>query len=257
MQWFDAGVNLLDPRFDAAETLAQAAAAAVTKVCVITTEPDEWEAAYALYCQFPEQVCYTLGVHPHNASKVTASDWTRLVQLAARPGMVAVGECGLDFLRNLSPQDVQLQVFEQQLQLACELKLPVYLHERDAFTQQYKLLTQYRNSLVGGIAHCFTTHREHLNAYLELDLYIGITGWVCDPKRGDDLRDAMTALPLNRLILETDAPYLFPKNLRPRQRNNQPAFLPSIGEQVAELKQCSLEEVARVSYANAMQLFNL
>ena len=257
MSWFDAGVNLLDKRFDVDEVIQRAKGAGVEKLCIITTHPSEWDAAAALYNKYPSHCCYTIGVHPHNAKDVTESDYQRLRELAQQEGCVAVGECGLDFNRNFSPQDVQLAVFEAQLDIAVSLNLPVYLHERDAFSEQVSLLTRYMPRLRGGIAHCFTGTTEQVEAYLSLGLYIGITGWVCDDKRGEDLRDAVKHIPLDRLILETDAPYLFPKTLRPRKRNNEPAYLPHIAQQLGEYLQVETDKLRISSYANTCELFSL
>ena len=257
MPWFDAGVNLLDKRFDAEEVIQRAQDAGVEKLCVITTHPNEWDAAVALYEKHPDHCCFTIGVHPHNAKDVTEGDYDRLRELAQHQGCVAIGECGLDFNRNFSPKDVQLAVFEAQLNLATSLNLPVYLHERDAFNEQIGLLTQYMPSLKGGIAHCFTGTAEQVKAYVSLGLYIGITGWVCDDKRGADLRDAVKHIPPNKLILETDAPYLFPKTLRPRKRNNEPAFLPHIAQQLGEYLQLDTDKLRISSYANSCELFSL
>ena len=257
MPWFDAGVNLLDKRFDADEVIQRAQEAGVEKLCVITTHPSEWDAAVLLYKKYPDQCCFTIGVHPHNAKDVTESDYDRLRELAQHQGCVAIGECGLDFNRNFSPQDVQLTVFEAQLKIAASLNLPVYLHERDAFSEQVQLLTQYMPQLKGGIAHCFTGTAEQVKTYLSLGLFIGITGWVCDDKRGEDLRDAVNHIPLDKLILETDAPYLFPKTLRPRKRNNEPAFLPHIAQQLGEYLQVDTDKLRISSYANSCELFSL
>lgn len=257
MQWFDAGVNLLDPRLDPQETLQAASNAGVDRLCVITTQPKEWALAEQLYQQFPEQICYTVGVHPHCAKLVSETDFVNLEKAAQLPGAVAIGECGLDFNRNFSPQDTQVEVFKRQLALAVELQKPVYLHERDAFDTQLDCLTQVEHSLVGGIAHCFTSHQSHMQAYLDKGLYIGITGWVCDPRRGAELRQALPVLPLDRLILETDAPYLYPKTRKPRASNNQPAYLPYIAESVGELLEISPAELSRSSYANTCRLFNI
>ncbi len=257
MEWFDAGVNLLDRRFDVAEVLAEARQAGVTRICLITTHPDEWEAAAGLYAAHPDQLCYTLGVHPHHAKDVRPEHYTRLQELATAPGVVAIGECGLDFNRNFSPPAIQQQVFREQLKLAVTLGLPVYLHERDAFAEQQAILNEFAAGLTGGLAHCFTGDTASMRAYLALGLHIGITGWVCDPKRGQALREAVTSLPLNRLILETDAPYLFPKSLRPRKRNNTPATLPHIATQLAEILESSPAELSNSSYANTCDLFGL
>lgn len=257
MPWFDAGVNLLDRRFDAHQVITHAIDAGVQKMCVITTHPNEWERAAQLYHAFPEHLCYTIGVHPHNAKDVSEVDLTRLNVAAQAPGVVAIGECGLDFNRDFSPRPVQKAVFEAQLRIANELQLPVYLHERDAFDEQVACLAKAIGQLPGGIAHCFTGTTKQLKTYLDMGLYIGITGWVCDDKRGEALRDALVHIPQDKLVLETDAPYLFPKTLRPRKRNNEPAFLPHIGEQVGQLLSIDAEQLQSTSYANTCRLFSL
>ncbi|BFT28996.1 3'-5' ssDNA/RNA exonuclease TatD [Alteromonas sp. D210916BOD_24] len=257
MAWFDAGVNLLDKRFDPDEIIGRAMDAGVEKLCIITTHPDEWEKAIVLYEAYPQQCCFTIGVHPHNAKEVEQDHYRLLRQFAQNKGCVAIGECGLDFNRNFSGQQTQLSVFEAQLSIATELNLPVYLHERDAFEAQIALLSQYMPQLSGGIAHCFTGNAAQVKRYLALGLYIGITGWVCDDKRGETLRDAVQHIPLEKLILETDAPYLFPKTLRPRKRNNEPAFLPHIASQLGEYLAVETDILRKCSYANACELFSL
>ena len=248
---------MLDKRFDADEVIQRAKDAGVDKLCIITTHPKEWESAIALYNQYPNECCYTIGVHPHNAKDVSEKDYPLLRELAQQEGCVAIGECGLDFTRNFSSQSVQRDVFEEQLKIAADVNLPVYLHERDAFSEQLSLLTRYMPNIKGGIAHCFTGSTEQVKQYLALGLYIGVTGWVCDEKRGKELRGAVKHIPLNRLVLETDAPYLFPKTLRPRKRNNEPAFLPHIGQQLAEYLQVDTEKLSISSYANTCELFSL
>ena len=258
MPWFDAGINLLDKRFDAEDIVTSAVAAGVERLCVITTHPDEWDAAAALYQQYPDNLCYTVGIHPHNAKEAGSSVWPALKKAAARPGVVAIGECGLDFNRMFSPREQQLEVFEQQLAIACSLNMPVYLHERDAFSSQIQLLQQYASRLTaGGIAHCFTGPAEQMQAYLALGLFVGITGWVCDDKRGELLQQALKRLPADRVILETDGPYLFPKTLKPRRRNNDPTTIPHIGQYVANLMNISQAQLMQVSYANTCRLFSL
>lgn len=257
LKWFDAGVNLLDRRFNPHDVIARAVEAGVDKLCIITTEPDEWDDAQALYQRYPEHLCYTVGCHPHNAKVMTEDDFTGLEQRLDCPGVVAVGECGLDFNRDFSPRDVQESVFRRQLAIAVKHNKPVYLHERDAFALQLDCLDSVEGQLAGGIAHCFTGYHDAMQAYLDRGLYIGITGWVCDEKRGGDLREAVKQLPLNRLILETDAPYLFPKNHRPKSKNNEPAFISSIGRYLADLTEISYEELAQNSYANTCRVFKV
>ena len=256
MTWFDAGVNLLDGRFDANEVIANACAAGVSKLCVITTHPKEWDDARTLYEAFPEQLVYTLGVHPHNAKDVTAADLQQLESLCEQPGLVAVGEC--DFNRDFSPRPVQIDVFQAQLEIAKRVNKPVYLHERDAFSQQLECLESvFGSHAIDGIAHCFTGTKSQLHAYIERGLYIGVTGWLCDEKRGQSLREAVAALPLDKLIFETDAPYLFPKTVRPRKRNNEPALLPHIAEEFAQVTGHSFSKLAQISYTNTLSLFRL
>lgn len=255
MAWFDAGINLFDERMPIEQTIHEALTAGVSRMCLITTHPDEWQQAEIHARQFPEQLCYTLGIHPHNAKDACPEHWDELRERAQQPGVVAIGECGLDFNRDFSPRDVQRTVFSEQLLIAAELKKPVYLHERDAFSDQLAILDVFRQRLVGGIAHCFTGTTTQMQAYLQLGLYIGITGWVCDPKRGKSLQEALPDLPTERLILETDAPYLYPKSRRPRQRNNSPAYLPHIGAQVAMMLSIDVEALATLSFNNTQRLF--
>ena len=259
MEWFDIGVNLLDKRFEPIEVLQRAADKAVNKVCVISSDLKESSKAQSFVenTVSPCSVYYTAGVHPHQADHASEQDLLQLKPFCADESMVAIGECGLDFNRNFSTPENQLAVFEAQLKIAAENHQTVYLHERDAFEPQIALLKRYLPDIPSAIVHCFTGTRAQLDAYLELGCYIGITGWVCDDKRGADLQDAVKAIPLQRLLLETDAPYLFPKNVRPRMKNNEPCCLPHVGEKVAELTQQALETIARQSYQNALSAFRI
>ena len=173
--------------------------------------------------------------------------------------MVAVGECGLDFFRNFSPPDAQERAFVAQLELAAECGLPVFLHQRDAHERFTAILTEHRKSLTGGVAHCFTGGPAELEAYLELGLYIGVTGWLCDDRRGAALRAALPRIPLDRLLLETDAPYLLPRDLaeKPRNRRNEPAFLPHVLAKTAEGLGMPIDSVARAATENTEKLFGL
>ncbi|QJR80508.1 TatD family hydrolase [Alteromonas pelagimontana] len=257
MRWFDAGVNLLDARLDPDAVIRASVEAGVDKLCVITTQPKEWALAAKLCRQFPEHLCFTVGIHPHCAKLATDHDLSQLKHFIRQPGAVAIGECGLDFNRNFSPPDVQVAVFKAQLAIAVEMNMPVYLHERDAFDTQMECLMPVADKLVGGIAHCFTSDAESMHAYVDVGLDIGVTGWICDPQRGEALREAVLSLPLERLVLETDAPYLYPKTRKPRQRHNQPACLPFIGQQISELTGIPPAIISQRSYANTLRLFQL
>jgi TatD DNase family protein len=260
MKWFDIGVNLLDKRFTATDVIHRALQQSVEQMCVISSTIEETMAARDLVKNHNElvgfqQLVYTAGVHPHYADGFSDEVIRQLHHLSTDPNMVAVGECGLDFNRNFSSQENQLKAFEAQLKCAAELKKTVYLHERDAFEIQIRMLKQYLPNIPNAIVHCFTGSKAQMDAYLELGCYIGITGWVCDDKRGTELQEAVKSLPLERLLLETDSPYLFPKNVRPRAKNNEPCFLPHIAQKIADLKGVELQQVSAASIENAHKVF--
>jgi len=208
MYWFDIGVNLLDRRFCAADVIARAAEQSVNQLCVISSNLEETIAAQAFVQNHNnrvgfQQLVYTAGVHPHHADGFSADVVIQLNQLASDNNMVAIGECGLDFNRNFSTQENQLSAFEAQLVCAVQCNKTIYLHERDAFESQIRLLKEYLPNIPNAIVHCFTGSTRQMEAYLELGCYIGITGWVCDDNRGIDLQEAVKYLPLDRLLLET------------------------------------------------------
>ncbi|HVJ30057.1 MAG TPA: TatD family hydrolase, partial [Gammaproteobacteria bacterium] len=158
-----------------------------------------------------------------------------------------------------SPREAQRRAFAAQLELAAEAHKPVFLHQRDAHDELVAMLAPKRASLVGGVAHCFTGGPKELQAYLGLDLYVGVTGWVCDERRGAELRAAVPLIPLDRLLVETDAPYLLPRDLEPppRGRRNEPQFVAHVLERVAALLEQPVDVVARATTANAERLFGL
>ncbi len=261
MSWCDIGVNFTDKRLDFEPVFERAMAADIDHIIITGTSLDKSQQAIQLAEQYPSHLSTTAGVHPHDASQFSLQTINELKALAKSNRVVAIGECGLDFNRNFSTPEQQFFAFEQQLKLACELGLPVFLHERDAFEAQIKFLTKYRNALKGGVVHCFTGNIQQMNHYLDLDLYIGITGWVCDLKRGQALRDAVKSLPLNRILLETDAPYLRPKGLANNRKvdngNNEPAYLPYVAEEIASLMATDIKTLQISSQANTHALFNI
>ncbi|SNY59547.1 Sec-independent protein translocase TatD [Arsukibacterium tuosuense] len=254
--WFDCGVNLFSAQFAGSEQQVwlRAQQAGVSNMLLIGSDITE-SLLNQQFC-LSHRGCYTTaGVHPHQAGNV-AADWlVQLNNLLALPAVVAVGECGLDFNRDFSPRPVQQQVFASQLQLAKQRQKPVYLHERDAFSTQLAMLTEQH--INRGVAHCFTGDSSQLKAYLDLGLYIGITGWVCDERRGQSLQQAISYLPLDRILLETDAPYLLPRTLKPRPKHNEPAFIPAIAAEVCRLKNIDSQHLAAACAANARRLFSL
>jgi len=261
MKWIDIGVNLTNKRFDQDRDLLIRSAidAGVTQMVVTGTNPAESQAAMALSKQYPGILFATAGCHPHDAKSLNEGELCLLDSIARENAVVAIGECGLDFNRNFSTPQQQISAFERQLELAAKLKKPVFLHERDAFDSQYQILKDYLPSLVGAVSHCFTGSREQLLAYLELGLHIGITGWICDERRGRPLLEMVVEIPDERLLLETDAPYLTPRTLdkKPKGGRNEPKFLPHIGQVVADARGQSVENVSAISYRNSRRFFNL
>jgi len=255
---FDIGVNLFSSQFDAdrAEVIQRAKAENVQRLLLISSDLAETEqnsnyshAQSGLYC--------TAGVHPHAAADV-ADNWiAQLVQLSRHHKVVAIGECGLDFNRDFSPRAQQIDVFEQQLQLAKQLNKAVYLHERDAFDTQLALLKQHH--IGHGVAHCFTGDQQQMRSYLDLGLHIGITGWLCDERRHQQLLDAVQYLPLDRLLIETDAPYLLPRTLlaKPKNRRNEPMYLPEIVRYIAQITGHQPEQIQQICWQNSCEVFNL
>ncbi|MFO6423349.1 TatD family hydrolase [Motilimonas sp. KMU-193] len=243
----DIGINLTNARFDKdrAEVIAAAQQAGVTAMIVTGTSLQESQQAAQLAAQYPDYLYATAGVHPHDAKSVDQDTWPALRELWALPQVKAVGECGLDYNRDFSPRPIQDKVFAAQLEQAVELQLPVFLHERDASARFIEILKPYRDQLPAAVLHCFTGTQEELHAYLDLDLHIGITGWICDERRGLHLHDAVKVIPDNRLMIETDSPYLVPRSLRPKPKSsrNLPQYLPHIAQTIADIKGQPLAEL--------------
>lgn len=234
----DIGVNLTNSRFDGKhdEIIEQSLEAGVKTLIVTGTSMAESEAAFKLCQQYPEQLYFTAGVHPHDASSYDNTTSATLKDLSKEVACVAIGETGLDFNRNFSTPEQQVAAFEAQIELAIETGKPMFLHERDAFTRQFEMLKSYRDQLSNAVIHCFTGDQKSLFGYLDLDLYIGITGWVCDERRGIELQQLVHNIPLDRLMIETDSPYLLPRNMvkKPKDRSNRPAFLPWVLHQITQ-----------------------
>jgi TatD DNase family protein len=257
----DIGLNLTHDSYDKDRdtVIADAIAAGVSRMIVTGTSVTASVQAVELALSRPGVLFATAGIHPHHASDFDTHSLEALNRLIGNRAAVAVGECGLDYFRNFSPQRDQLRAFEAQLELAAATSAPVFLHQRDAHEDMLRLLAKHRGSLTGGVAHCFTGDREQIAAYLDLNLYLGITGWVCDERRGEALRQAVPLLPLDRLLLETDAPYLLPRDLdpAPKDRRNEPKYLPHIADSVARLLQVPAAVVAAAATNNAERLFSL
>jgi TatD DNase family protein len=257
--YIDIGVNLAGRQFrhDWPKVVQQAQDHGVAQILITGTSVEASQAASGMALKHPGVLFSTSGIHPHGAKDCSPQALNTLREVAQAPHVVAIGECGLDFNRMFSPQKDQEAAFHAQLELAAELKMPVFLHERDAYPRFAEILAQWRPELPGAVVHCFTGEREALQHYLELDCHIGIPGWVCDERRGYGLAELVPEIPDERLLIETDAPWLTPRTLKPRPKRNLPEFLPHIAERIAELRGQSLAHVARVSTQNAQALFSM
>ena len=253
----DIGANLTHASFreDLDAVVARARQAGVSQVIITGTSVDESRAAAQLAQK--HQFHSTVGVHPHHAKDCDERTIGALRELAQDPRVVAIGECGLDFNRNYSPHPDQEKWFVAQIELAVELHKPLFLHSRDAHPRFAEILRTFK--LQKAVAHCFTGEREELHAYLDLGLYIGITGWICDERRGRHLLELLRDIPRERQLLETDAPYLTPRDMQPqpKARRNEPAFLPHIARTVARALGRPAEEIAAQTANNAQAFFGL
>lgn len=261
MQLLDIGVNFGHESFehDLDAVLQRANAHGVRRMVVTGASRDGSQQALTLAHAHPGTLFATAGVHPHHAIDYDDATDALLRKLAQDPAVVAVGETGLDYHRNYSPRAVQLQVFERQLQLAVDVQKPLFLHQRDAHDDFIALLRRYRDRIPAAVVHCFTDTGEALRDYLALDCHIGITGWICDERRGLHLRDLVREIPANRLLLETDSPYLLPRTVRPqpKHRRNEPMYLRHICEEIARDRGEEAAVTAANSTAAAAAFFKL
>ncbi len=260
----DIGVNLTNKRFDKDHeaVICRAKAENLSSLLITGTSVEESQKALAL-CQqyqktFPEYLYCTAGVHPHDADHVSSDYLEQLKELAGHNEVKAIGECGLDFNRNFSTPAQQQRVFSEQVSLAAELQMPLFLHQRDAFEPWFTTLKPYLGKVPAMVSHCFTGSKKELIRCLDADMFIGITGWLCDERRGQELRDIVSLIPLNRLLIETDAPYLTPRTIRPKPKSsrNEPSYLPFIVKEIASITGLDPKEIACQTSVNAKKVFN-
>jgi TatD DNase family protein len=257
----DIGANLAHDSFDhdRDEVVSRARESGVEIIIVTGSSRESSHRALELAEERPGFFFSTAGVHPHHASDWTDGDATWVRELAGKPPVVAIGETGLDFFRNFSTHEEQESCFRAQLALAAEAAKPVFLHQRDAHERFVSILGDYLPRISRAVAHCFTGSESELRAYLDLDLYVGITGWICDERRGHHLRELIRYIPEDRLLLETDAPYLLPRDLDPRPpgRRNEPMYLAHIAKTVAACAGKSVHQLAAETSSNARRFFGL
>ncbi|MED3662936.1 TatD family hydrolase [Ureibacillus sp. FSL K6-8385] len=257
----DIGVNLTDKHFnnDREKVIDRAIQNGVVQMILTGSSLKSSRQALEIAKQYPNILFSTAGIHPHDAKTFTSETIGELEKLAQHKEVVAIGECGLDFNRMYSPQDVQEECFEAQLHLARKLSMPLFLHERDAHERFCEIFANFRDLAETSVVHCFTGDEEQVKKYVSMGFYIGLTGWICDERRGRDLQNAVKYIPLDRLLIETDAPYLLPRNLenKPKNRRNEPAFLPHIAKEIAKYMGVEPEIVAKHATENTRKLFNL
>jgi len=256
----DIGANLTHESFrhDFDDVMARAHAAGVHQLLVTGSSLAASEQALSL-ARKHEELFATAGIHPHEASNANEAVLSDIASLASAPEVCAIGETGLDFNRDFSPRPTQEKVFNAHLAMACDIGKPVFLHQRDAHSRFLPILKEFRDQLAGGVVHCFTDNRQALYDYLDMDMYIGITGWICDERRGKELQTLVRDIPADRLLLETDAPYLVPRTLKPRPktRRNEPAWLTEVLQVTARCRDTDERRLALQTTDNARRLFSL
>ncbi len=257
----DIGANLAHDSFDddRDEVLRRASDVNVSTLIITGSSNESNVAAMQLAGQYPGKLYSTAGVHPHHASDYDQKSDDIIRKCLADNRCVAVGECGLDYFRNLSPRDAQLDAFRAQLDIAADTGHPVFLHQRDAHDDFVEVLDDALPKLSRAVAHCFTGEGASLQEFLAMGLYIGITGWICDERRGEHLKGIVSSIPDDRLMIETDSPYLLPRTLRPRpkSRRNEPAYLPEILKTIAAARGQTEDHVAAITTANAKRFFGI
>ncbi len=257
----DIGANLCHDSFDAdrSEVLQRASDAGISKIIVTGSCVQSVPRALELAQAHPGRLFATAGIHPHHAAEATREGLQVLAEAATHREIVATGEMGLDFFRDFSPHSTQEKAFHAQLELAVEMGKPVFLHQRDAHHRFLPILKEYLPHLPRAVVHCFTGNAKELHDYLDQDLYVGVTGWICDERRGRHLWDFIGDVPADRLMIETDAPYLLPRTLKPKpaSRRNEPMHLVAVAQTLSGVLGKPLEQIAAETTDTANTFFGL
>jgi TatD DNase family protein len=261
MSLIDIGANLTHDSFtdDLAEVIQQARDEQIEKMIVTGASVQGSLDARNVARDYPGVLFSTAGIHPHHAEETKSETIDLLQELALAPEVKAIGETGLDFFRDFTPREQQIKSFEAHIELAIETGLPMFLHERDAHPTFANILATYRSKLNDVVVHCFTGTADALEAYIDMDCHIGITGWICDERRGAHLVPLLKEIPDNRLLIETDAPYLLPRtiNPRPKTRRNEPKYLKYVCQFISDSLGQSFDDIAKRTSQNAMDFFRL
>jgi TatD DNase family protein len=265
MKLIDIGINLMHSSFnrDREAVIASAAEAGVSPLVITGTGEKASREALRYVTEYntakPGALYATAGVHPHEARFCNDGTIENLRSLTVQYKAVAIGECGLDYNRDFSPRDAQRKWFEKQVELAAELSLPLFLHERDASVDFAAIIKNAVGKVQAMVVHCFTGSGAELETYLDLGCYIGLTGWICDERRGSHLESLVKKIPADKLMIETDAPFILPRNLpfKVGDRRNEPKYLPHIAGTIARHQGKSAEALAEETFANTKRFFGI
>jgi TatD DNase family protein len=257
---FDIACNFSSDRFekDLNKVIKRAKDNNVTKFLLVSASLKDAEKVNKIYQDNKDSCFLTIGAHPHHANEFNSSSPSEMKRLIDEYKPHSVGETGLDFFRNISSYEEQLFAFEEQIRIAIETNLPLFLHQRDAHDDFLKIISKYKNDISKAVVHCFTGTQEELDDYLELGFHIGLTGWICDERRNIDLRKSLKNIPLDKLMIETDCPYLIPRNLsdKPKNNRNEPAYLPHIANEIALLINLDKDKLIDITYKNSISFFS-
>ena len=257
----DIGLNLMHSSFrkDRVEIIENAKKNGVTQFIITGTNVHSSQLAAEYTLKYPNTLFSTSGVHPHDAKTCNGHTINELEKIAKNNNVVAIGECGLDYNRNFSPQPIQRKWFEAQIELSERLNMPLFLHEREAHEDLCEILGKHDNVLDKSVVHCFTGTKQEAQNYIDLGCYIGVTGWICDMKRGRNLQEAVSVIPPEKLMIETDAPFLIPKNFdkKPKNNRNEPKYLPHILETIALCMGMDAEELSIQVNKNTKKFFKI
>ena len=250
-QFFDIGANLTHKSFqeDMENVLQESQQNGVKRLSVTGSCLEDSILALEISNRFPDMCVSTAGIHPHNAKEFSRELFTEIKDLLIEDKVKCVGETGLDFNRNYSSPEDQQRSFEAHIELAIDISKPLFLHERDAHEKFIEIINPYLNEMPKSVVHCFTGQKEALLKYIDMNFYIGITGWLCDERRGKHLEELIPLIPLEKLLIETDSPYLLPRDMGlDNSSRNEPQYLKHIAKRVAEYRNESEELVYSAIY---------
>ena len=257
----DIACNFTSERFDKDldKVIDTAITNKITKFGLICSRLSDLNKLLKIYDQYSKNMFFTIGTHPHHANEINHDYLKKLIDAVKKNNPHAIGETGLDFFRNLSTYEEQIFAFEEQIKIAIDMNKPLFLHQRDSHDDFIKILRKYSSDINKAVVHCFTGTQQQLDDYLELDCYIGVTGWICDAKRNVELRKTIKNIPLERLVIETDCPYLIPKNLpdKPKNNRNEPSNLNHIVNEITKLMDIDKDILRKQTFRNTKSFFDI